>query len=336
MPTKTVLITGGAGYIGSHTGLLLMQQGYHVIILDRISKPINNIPGALYICGDIANRSLLNDIFNLYRIDAVMHFAASIDVRTSLMDPRAYYENNVTKTLILLDIMLDHNVRTCIFSSSCAVYGNPLYTPLDEHHPLQPITPYGMSKLMIERILHDYAQAYDFNYICLRYFNAAGAQPEYNLGEHHAPETHLIPLVLTAMQTNKAVHIFGTTHDTPDGTCIRDFLHVRDIAAAHSLALNYLDTTQTSGCFNIGTGQGISVQEIVQAAEKLFNTKITKRYTHARAGDPAILTANATKAHTLLGWQPQHSDINTILHSTYATMQTELNHNDSTSAECSL
>lgn len=320
MQQKAVLITGGAGYIGSHTAWLLAQKGYKIIILDHAPLHHTALGWATYIRDDFASPALLHSIFSTYNIEAVMHFAAFIDVNASIKNPRHYYQNNLIKTCQLLDIMAEHGVRKLIFSSSCAVYGNPVYTPIDEQHPQNPLTPYGMSKHMTEQILHDYAQAYDFQYISLRYFNAAGAQPEQGLGEQHQPETHIIPLLLKAIHRQTPFKIFGADYDTPDGTCIRDFLHVRDIATAHFLALDHLNNTHTSDCFNLGTGRGISVKEIVEKAQKIFKKELHVLYDKRRAGDPALLVANPTKANLLLQWKPVYSDIAYILHSAHEFM----------------
>jgi UDP-glucose 4-epimerase len=317
MQQKALLITGGAGYVGSHTAWLLAQKGYRIIILDHAPLHHASLGWATYIRDDFASRAALHTIFSTYAVEAVLHFAAFIDVHASIKNPRQYYQNNLIKTSHLIDAMLEHGVRKLIFSSSCAVYGNPLYTPIDEQHPQNPITPYGKSKHMTEQILSDYAQAYDITYINLRYFNAAGAQPEQQLGEQHHPETHLVPLVLQALHNNTPFKIFGTKHNTPDGTCIRDFLHVRDIAAAHYLALIHLSQTHTSDSFNLGTGRGFSVRDIVDTAQQLFKRKLHIIYDEPRIGDPTILIANPTKANMLLQWQPHYSDLTYILRSAH-------------------
>lgn len=320
MQQKALLITGGAGYIGSHTAWLLAQKGYKIIILDHAPLHHAAVGWATYIRDDFASPTTLKSIFTTYNITAVMHFAAFTDVHASIKNPRQYYQNNVIKTCQLLDAMLENGIRTFIFSSSCAMYGNPEYTPIDEAHSQKPITPYGISKQMVEQILHDYAHAYDVEYISLRYFNAAGAQPEQQLGERHQPETHLIPLLLHALHNRTPFKIFGTNYDTPDGTCVRDFLHVRDIASAHYRALMHLENNHTSDCFNIGTGRGISIHEMAEAAQKLFKKELQIIYDERRAGDPAILVANPTKAKLLLQWQPHYSDLDYVLHSAHEYM----------------
>ena len=317
---STILVTGGAGYIGSHTARLMAQKGYKIIILDHAPMHHAALGWATYIRDDFASRPALQNIFSTYNVEAVMHFAAFIDVHASIKNPRQYYHNNVIKTCQLLDTMLEHGIHKFIFSSSCAVYGTPIYTPIDEQHPQQPITPYGESKKIIEQILKDYAHAYHFSYVSLRYFNAAGAQPEQQLGERHQPETHLIPVLLSALHNRRPFTIFGTNYNTPDGTCIRDFLHVRDIAHAHYLALMHLNNTQTSDCFNLGTGRGFSIREIAETAQKIFKRELNIAYGDQRAGDPAQLVANPTKAHLLLQWQPQYSDLSYMLHSAHEFM----------------
>jgi UDP-glucose-4-epimerase GalE len=315
---QTILVTGGAGYIGSHTAWQLSQQGYHVIIVDNFvhNQPWNH-SWATVIRGDIGNQQLLEQIFTAYSVTAVMHFAAFIEVGRSVTNPAACYQNNVVNTIKLLDAMRNHQVNYFIFSSSCAVYGTPQKLPLTEDHPKSPISPYGASKLMIEQILHDYAHAYDMRFVALRYFNAAGALPEYNLGEYHEPETHVIPLLLRAAMNNISFNVFGTDHATPDGTCIRDYVHVLDIADAHIKALAYLQAENLSDCFNLGTGKGFSVQELITATEELIHTKLAVNYTEKRPGDPALLVADPSKAYTTLGWQPKHSSLKNILRSAY-------------------
>lgn len=327
MQQKAILVTGGAGYIGSHTAWLMAQKGYHVIVIDKLChQQSGHTPWTTFINDDFANTVTLSRLFNTYNIQAVMHFAAFIEVHASLKDPRVYYENNVIKTAQLLREMLKHNVQHFIFSSSCALYGIPTYTPIDEQHPKHPITPYGTSKFMVEQMLHDYAHAYDFNYVSLRYFNAAGAQPDLNLGEQHQPETHIIPLLLHALHTQQPFSIFGTDYDTPDGTCMRDFLHVKDIAHAHYLALQHLERGNPSDCFNLGTGKGTSIKELIEVAQQTFSAKLHVLYDKRREGDPAILVADAQKARHILDWHPQYSALTHMLHSAYAYMHKQLMH----------
>ncbi len=319
MPQKTILITGGAGYIGSHTAYLMAKQGYRVIILDifKHQQPFNP-RWTTVIRGNCGDKDLLTKIFTTYQITAVMHFAASIEVGESVKNPIPFYENNVSATLSLLDAMLAHRVMTFIFSSSCAVYGIPDYTPIDEDHPKKPISPYGHSKLMIETILRDMHTAYNFNYVALRYFNAAGALPQEGLGEYHKPETHLIPLLLRAALEKQSFSLFGTNHPTADGTCVRDFLHVTDIAHAHIQALDYLEQGNPAQSFNLGTGSGTSVRQMIDAVERIIGLPIAVVDKGARAGDPAALVADARKAALLLGWRPHYSDLNTMVKDAYS------------------
>lgn len=315
---KTILVVGGAGYIGSHTAWLLHKQGYNIIILDALLQKQNfNPTWAKLIKEDFANTQVLKQIFTSYNIDTVMHFAALIEVGESVKKPKEFYENNVTKTLILLNSMLEHNVKKLIFSSSCAVYGIPQKTTLDESHPFSPINPYGKNKLAIEFALNDYSQAYDFNYISLRYFNAAGSLFEQRLGEWHIPETHVIPLLLRAAMQSKEFLIFGDDYPTSDGTCIRDYVHVQDIAQAHILACNYLDKYQKSNVFNLGSQKGYSVKELITEVENICKIKIKVKVCPRRTGDVPILVANSTKASGELGWKANNSSLQNILSSAY-------------------
>lgn len=315
----TILVTGGAGYIGSHAALLLVQKGYQVIILDDLSQGQTfSYSWATFIKGDIADRQLLSDIFTTHAIKAVMHFAASIEVGESVKNPLKYYHNNVAKTLVLLDVMVAHNVRSFIFSSSCAVYGIPQELPLTEDHPKNPVSPYGMSKLIIETALHDIAATEALNFVALRYFNAAGALPDFGLGEQHTPETHLIPLLFKSARTQAPFKIFGNDYPTKDGTCIRDFLHVWDIADAHWRALEHVMQGKPSDCFNVGTGNGISVKQMIEAVEIICQAKINVVVEKRREGDAAVLVADVFKAGTVLKWKPCYSELDFMLRSAYA------------------
>jgi UDP-glucose 4-epimerase len=313
---KTILILGGAGYIGSHTAYLLAQQGHSIIIIDKYLHQQHFTPTwAHVIKGDFADESLLAHIFKHHTIDAVMHFAAFIEVGLSIINPKEFYDNNVTKTLKLLDLMLEHNVKQLIFSSTCAIYGNPMTPLIDESHPTNPISPYGKGKLCVEFALADYARAYGLQYISLRYFNASGALPEAGLGEQHFPETHLIPKILHALYTNASCSVFGTDYETPDGTCIRDYVHVLDIAQAHIKALEHLMATGMSDCFNLGTGKGASVLEMINVIQKLSGKKLSIDFHSRRPGDASTLVANPSKAYQILGWKPQQSSLEQILSS---------------------
>lgn len=319
---KTVLITGGAGYVGSHISWLLAQHGYHIIIIDNLhyNQQYHAPWATAYMEIDFASREELDRLFKQYDIDTVIHCAAFIEVGTSIKDPRYYYENNLFKTGKLLDAMLSHDIRNIIFSSSCAIYGTPLSIPMTEDHPQHPISPYGKTKAMVESMLIDFDHAYEMKFVNLRYFNVAGAEPSYNLGEQHKPETHIIPLLLDAMHYHKPFQLFGNDYDTPDGSCIRDFVHVTDIAHAHLLALRHLDMERPSESFNLGTGQGISIKQLVKTAEQLFDIPIKLVIEKRRAGDPARLIADPSKAELMLGWQARQSNLEHILRSAYTYM----------------
>jgi UDP-glucose 4-epimerase len=316
MNKKTVLIVGGAGYIGSHTSWLLHKHNYNIIVLDAVlHNQIFNQPWALLVKSDFADKKILTQIFTENKIDCVMHFAAFIEVGESAKRPKDFYQNNVIKTLDLLNLMIEFGVNKFIFSSSCAVYGNPQKLPLDESHPFTPINPYGKNKLAIEFALQDYSAAYDLNYISLRYFNASGACAEQKLGEWHIPETHVIPLLLRAAINQKKFYIWGDDYPTPDGSCIRDYVHVLDIAQAHVLAYQYLEKNYKSDSFNLGSESGFSVKQLIIAAEKICNTQIRIEICPRRTGDAPILVANSTKARNVLSWKPEYSNLNNILKS---------------------
>jgi len=315
----SVLITGGAGYIGSHTAYYLYKQGYQVIILDNfLHDQYFNPSWAKVIKADFADTEILNKIFAQNNITAVMHFAGLIEVSESVKDPLKYYKNNVEKTITLLETMLSNKVNKFIFSSSCAIFGEPELLPINENHTKKPISPYGKTKLMIEDILQDFSSAYDLSYVCLRYFNAAGALPEQGLGEQHKPETHLIPLLIEATLKNKPFYVFGTDYPTKDGTCIRDFIHVLDIAQAHHLALSHLLEGKPSDSFNLGSEKGFTIKEIITAIEAICKNKINVIYTKKRLGDPAILIADSTKIKNVLNWKPKYSELDYILRSALA------------------
>jgi UDP-glucose 4-epimerase len=315
-----ILITGGAGYIGSQMVKLLQQTGCYVVVLDDLSNGFRDaVPEVELVVGSIADAGLLKTLFARYQFDAVIHFASFIQVGESISYPQKYYENNVVSTLTLLNAMREAGVSRFIFSSTAAVYGNPVYLPIDENHPKEPINPYGKSKWMVEQVLEDYDRAYGLKSVCLRYFNAAGAYPEGQLGERHEPETHLIPLVLQAASGRReAISVFGTDYDTPDGTCIRDYVHVSDLCDAHWLALNHLMTNGDSARFNLGNGEGFSVKEVIDTAEKVTSKKISVDYQPRRAGDPARLIADSSKVREKLGWQPKRADLSTIIADAWA------------------
>jgi len=305
---KNILVVGGAGYIGSHVVCDLNENGYHAIVYDNLSEGhreavcVND-----FVHGDINDGNALNRIFENNKIDAVMHFSAYAYVGESVENPEKYYKNNTAATINLLSAMLKYNVKNFIFSSTCATYGIPIYTPIDEQHPQNPINPYGASKVMIERILSDYNKAYGLKYIALRYFNAAGAHPNGSIGESHRIETHLIPLVLKTLTKEKnSIHIFGTDYETPDGTCIRDYIHVCDLAVAHRNALEMLLCNGESKCINLGTGIGISVKEIISVCEQITGLKVPAIYANRRPGDPPALVASNNYAKEILDFNPKY------------------------------
>jgi UDP-glucose 4-epimerase len=314
MSTK-ILVVGGGGYIGSHMLLMLRDAGLETVVLDNFSTGYRDaIHWGTVVEGDMADRALLHSLFSTHQIDAVMHFASFIQVGESVQKPAAYYDNNVAKTLVLLDAMREHGVDKFIFSSTAAIFGVPAYTPIDEAHPKQPLNPYGASKLMVEQILDDYAHAYGLKFAALRYFNAAGADPETRVGERHQPETHLIPLAIrAALGRLPQLQLFGTDFDTRDGTCIRDYVHINDICHAHLLALDHLGKKGTSLKLNLGNGQGYSVREVIQTVETLTTRKINVITAPRRAGDSPTLVADATSAHKLIGWQPRYPALETIV-----------------------
>ncbi|NMF66885.1 UDP-glucose 4-epimerase GalE [Brasilonema octagenarum] len=314
----TILVTGGAGYIGSHTVLALKQAGFDVIILDNLvyghRDLVEKVLQVELVVGDTGDRPLLDDLFNTRAIAAVMHFSAYAYVGESVTDPAKYYRNNVLGTLTLLEAMLAASVKKFVFSSTCATYGVPEVIPIPEDHPQNPINPYGATKLMVERILSDFDVAYDFKSVRFRYFNAAGAAPNGLQGEDHNPETHLIPLVLqTALGKRESISVFGTDYPTPDGTCIRDYIHVSDLADAHVLGLEYLLKGGDSEVFNLGNGSGFSVKEVIEAAKQVTQKDIKVVQCDRRPGDPPALIGTSEKARKILGWHPQYSSIEDII-----------------------
>lgn len=310
-----VLVVGGAGYIGSHMVKLLLQQGCELTVLDNLSSGYRDaVLGGQLVLGDLSEQGLLEGLFRAYRFDGVLHFASHIQVGESVQAPAKYYHNNVSKTQQLLDAMLSHGVNHLIFSSTAAIFGEPIRLPIDEDHPKQPVNPYGRSKWMVEQMLEDYETAYGLQSICLRYFNAAGADPEGLLGERHQPETHLIPLILQAASGRRPhVTVFGTDYDTPDGTCIRDYIHVTDLCMAHWLALQRLWDGGGSGAFNLGNGDGFSVQEVIDVARTVTDRSFAVVCGDRRPGDPARLVADAQRAKTELGWLPQYAELSTMV-----------------------
>lgn len=314
----TILVTGGAGYIGAHAVQALKRSGYDVIVLDNlvyghadIVKDVLNVP---LVVGDTNDRDLLDELFSRYSFSAVMHFAAYAYVGESVKDPAKYYRNNVTGTLTLLEAMVAASVKTFVFSSTCATYGVPDTVPITEDQPQNPINPYGMTKLMVERMLLDFDRAYDLKSVCFRYFNAAGADPEGHLGENHIPETHLIPLVLqTALGERDSISIFGTDYPTPDQTCIRDYIHVSDLADAHVLGIEYLLKGGDSEVFNLGNGNGFSVRQVIETARKVTGRDFKVVECDRRPGDPPSLVGGSEKARKVLQWSPKYSDLTDIV-----------------------
>lgn len=301
-----ILVVGGAGYIGSHTAHMLRHKGYEVIIYDNLSTGHKNLAeGFELIVGDISDSSKLAIL--LKRCDAVMHFAASAYVGDSVKNPKAYFQNNVVNALTLLNTVMESRVRRFIFSSTCAVYGNPVKVPITEDNPRQPVNPYGATKLAFENALEAYGRAYGLRFVSFRYFNAAGADEAGSIGESHDPETHLIPLIFQAVQGKRAaLDIFGDDYPTPDGTCIRDYIHVNDLAEAHVLGLECLAKAD-SAALNLGTGKGYSVQEVVATVERATGRKVPTHIGARRAGDPAELVADPSRAEKLLNWKAKRS-----------------------------
>ena len=314
----TILVTGGAGYIGSHAVLALQQAGYHAIVLDNLvyghRELVEKVLKAELVVGDTCDRELLDNLFATRKIAAVMHFAAYTYVGESVTTPDKYYHNNVVGTLTLLEAMLKAGVNKFVFSSTCAVYGVPQMFPIPEAHPKNPINPYGQSKLMVEQILEDLDRAYDLRSVRFRYFNAAGADPQGRLGEAHDPETHLIPLTLfTALGKREAIYMFGTDYPTPDGTCIRDYIHVSDLASAHLLGLEYLLQGGNTEVFNLGNGTGFSVKEVIEAAKMVTGRDFQVLNRDRRPGDPPKLVGTSEKARKILSWTPQYNEIEEII-----------------------
>lgn len=320
-----ILLTGGAGYIGSHANKMLNDMGYETVIYDDLSRGHRElVQWGHFVQGDLTDKGFLRNCFRSYPIDAVMHYGALIEVGESVQSPSEFYRNNVVNTLNLLDVMVEYNVRHFIYSSSCAVYEPCSRNPITEDHPLRPMTPYGKSKFMVEKILEDYAVAYGICYACLRYFNAAGADPSGALGEWHNPETHLIPLVLqTAAGMRDCIHIYGTDYNTADGTCIRDYVHVNDLAAAHILALEYLQKSASSDVFNLANTRGYSVREVIESANKITGRPIRVVEKDRRAGDADILIGNSDKARKILGWTPQYPRLEEMIQTAWTWQLTK-------------
>jgi UDP-glucose 4-epimerase len=310
-----VLVVGGAGYIGSHMCKLLREQGIDHLVFDSLEKGSRHALGdSRFVLGDLRDTNALERVFSEFDVDLVMHFAAYIEVGESVQEPAKYYWNNLYGVQVLLEQMRKHSVDKFIFSSTAAVYGEPIRTPIDEKHPAQPESPYGNTKLAVERMAEDFSRAYPLRAVRFRYFNAAGSDPDGVLGEDHRPETHLIPrLLLSAMGKVPEMKIFGTDYDTPDGTCIRDYVHVMDLVKAHLLAIHHLREGGDSDVFNLGYGQGFSVREVVNAVEAVLGRSLELEEAPRRPGDPAVLVAESQKVKNVLGWKPQYDDLQTIV-----------------------
>jgi UDP-glucose 4-epimerase len=311
----TILVVGGAGFIGSHVNKMLLEAGFKTIVFDNLSRgnPRSVVSGELII-GDLANYKDIQLVFEKFPIKAVMHFAAFTDVGESVLEPALYYANNVFSTLNLLNCMREYEVKTFIFSSSAAIFGYPQEKKITEHHPCQPVNPYGETKLIVERMLTDFDRAYELKSFCLRYFNAAGGDPKGELKNYKQKENNLIPIVLKSLKGETGhVTIFGTDYPTPDGTCIRDYIHVQDLAEAHILALKKLLEGAPSSSYNLGNGYGYSVKEVIATAEKVTGIKAHVKVGPRRPGDPPILIASGDKAKKELGWTPKYPELETII-----------------------
>jgi UDP-glucose-4-epimerase GalE len=329
----SVLVTGGAGYIGSHTAKLLARAGFQPVVLDNLTRGhAAAVKWGPLVCGDVGDAPLIRQIVQKHAIKAVLHFAASAYVGESMSAPRSYFFNNVRNTLALLDGVMDSGVKQIVFSSTCATYGIPETVLIAEDHPQRPVNPYGESKLFVERVLHWYGQVYGLRSVVLRYFNAAGADPENELGEEHDPEPHLIPRVIqAALGELLEVEIYGDDYPTPDGTAIRDYIHVTDLAEAHVLALQHLLRGDRNCALNLGTGRGHSVREVIRTVESVSGCKVNVRPKPRREGDPPMLVARSARAAELLGWTPRRSDLETIVRTALSWEESRLSRPGSTS-----
>lgn len=314
-----ILIVGGAGYIGSHINKELNKNGYETVVFDNLVKGHKELVkwGRLEI-GDLGDKNRIREVFQKYPIEAVFDFAAFIEVGESVKDPEKYYQNNVSNTLNLLSVMREFGVNKIIFSSTAATFGNPEYTPIDEKHPQFPINPYGQSKLMVEKIFNDFDNAYGMKFVVFRYFNASGADLEAEIGEWHEPESHLIPLIFDAAAGKREdIKIFGTDYPTLDGTCIRDYIHVQDLAQAHLLGLKHLLNGGESEFLNLGNGKGFSVREVIDSVKRVTGKDFKVTEAERRAGDPPVLVASSELAKEKLGWMPKYAEIDEIVKSAW-------------------
>ena len=314
-----ILVVGGAGYIGSHTNKLLSRRGFETVVFDNLVYGHREfVKWGQWFRGDLADPERIRACFRAYPIEAVMHFGAFTYVNESVTDPAKYYSNNVANSLHLLTVMKEFGVRQFIFSSSCATYGHPREMPMTENHPQNPINPYGRTKRMVEEILEDFDRAYGIKHINLRYFNAAGADPEGEVGEWHDPETHLIPLVIqAAMGLRESVNIYGTDYPTPDGTCVRDYIHVVDLAEAHLRGLKYLEEKKVSDSFNLGNDKGYSVRKVIDTVRRKSGKNFRVLEGERREGDPPVLISDSKKAKEILGWSPKFNDLDTIVETAF-------------------
>lgn len=312
---NNILVVGGAGNIGSHMCKYLSKHGYLPIVLDNLSRGHEKaVKWGPFIEGSISDRNILKRVFSEHRIDAVMHYAAYCYVGESVTDPSMYYQNNLADTICLLSEMVEAEVKKIVFSSSCAVYGEPEEIPITENHPQNPVNPYGRTKYMVEQVLDDFKYAYGVESVSLRYFNAAGADPEGELGEDHNPESHLIPLTIqAALGKREEIRIYGNDYPTHDGTCIRDFIHVEDLAGSHLLALKRLLNGKGGGTYNLGNGQGYSVREVIDITRRITGKPIRDRVVDRRDGDPAVLVGSSDKAKNELGWNPRFPDLESMV-----------------------
>lgn len=310
-----ILIIGGAGYIGSHMCHQLHEAGEPFVVFDNFSsgheKALQGVP---FERGDLRSRADLDRVFDAHEVELVMHFAAHISVGESVREPAKYYDNNLAGVLTLLDAMRAHDVKRFVFSSTAAIFGEPQYVPIDEDHPKAPTSPYGQSKLMVETVLADYDRAYGLKSVCLRYFNAAGADPSGNIGEDHSPEEHLIPVAIqAALGLRPPLKVFGTDYETPDGTCVRDYVHVLDLATAHQLAVLHLRAGKDSRAFNLGNGQGFSVRQVIEMVEKVSGRAVPREDADRRPGDPAQLVASSARIRKEMGWHPEYPTLEQIV-----------------------
>jgi len=315
------LVCGGAGYIGSHMVKTLANLGHQVVTFDNLSTGFRDaVKWGEFVEGDLLSQTDLDTLFSARRFDTVIHFAARSQVGESQQNPGLYYRNNVVGTMNLLDVMREHNVRNIIFSSTAATYGDPVTETISEDHPKKPVNVYGRSKLMVERLLQDYSNAYGISSVCLRYFNAAGADPDTEAGEKHDPETHLIPNIIRSLLNcgDAGLKVFGNDYNTPDGTCVRDYIHVNDLCSAHLLAADYLISHEGAFAFNLGNGTGFSVMQVIRAVEEVTGQTVEFELQGRRAGDPAMLVADAGLAQSELRWSPQYHDISDIIQTAWA------------------